>query len=162
MIDLVVLKDDIISGPLSSQLAQLVIDGRDSDIANELNNKIFDGYISRRHLTVCLTKFESVGGLIKWVLDSRTMPDGNPVSFSIYCLFNSINRVVTSDLDLKASIADITKGLLTADPLIKSGLVPQEFIDALNSGEIKISRAEQLFGIGTIVNHENIAKALRG
>lgn len=131
--------------PLYAELASLIEAGQDSAAATALNRQDRSGYISRRHVTSSLARFPAVFGLVRWVVESRTLPSalgGGPADFGMYCLFAAVLLVVESDEGLKAGVTDLSDGLAQLPP----GLVADEFIVALLAGEIKVSRAEELLG----------------
>lgn len=131
--------------PLYAELAPLIATGSDIEVAEILNRQDRTGYIPRRHVAVTLARFPVVLGLMHWVVDSRTMPTafgGGPVDFGLYCLFTTIWFVTNNDEDIKASIPELSAGLAQ----LPIGLIPDAFIAELLSGEIKISRAEEILG----------------
>lgn len=144
--------------PLYAELVPLIAEGRDADAAAALNRRDRPGFVPRRHVAATLARFPAVLGLVRWVVDSRTLPaafGGSPVDFNLYCLFAAIWLVVESDEGLKAGVAELSAGL----GQLPQGLVPNEFATELLAGEVKVSRAEELLGrdvsaheIGTIRN----------
>lgn len=128
--------------PLYAELSLLIADGRDADAADALNRKDRAGYIPRRHVAATLAKFPGVLGLVRWSVESRTLPDGTPVPFSLYSLFVAIWLVVEFDESLKAGVEELQQGLSQ----VPVELVPAEFAVELLSGEVKMSRSEELLG----------------
>lgn len=144
--------------PLYAELASLVAEGRDADAAAVFNRRDRAGFVPRRHVAATLARFPTVLGLVRWVVDTRTMPapyGGGAADFGLYCLFVAIWLVVESDAGFQAFVAELSAGLGQLPP----GLVPGEFTAELLAGEVKISRAEEMLGrevsaneIGTIRN----------
>lgn len=131
--------------PLYEELSPLVAEGRDADAAAVFNRRDRSGCVPRRHVAATLARFPAVLGLVRWVIDTRTMPapyGGGAVDFGLYCLFAAIWLVVESDEGLKAGVAELSAGL----GQLPQGLVPDEFTVELLAGEVKISRAEELLG----------------
>lgn len=137
------------TSPLYKELVPLVEEGQDSEAAGVLNRQDRPGYVPRRHVVATLARFPAVFGLVRWVVDSRTMPapfGGGPIDYSLYCLFATIllvvDTVVENDQGLKAPAAVLSAGLGKVPP----ALVPAEFREELLKGEVKVSRAEELLG----------------
>jgi hypothetical protein len=134
-----------IGRPLYAELAPLIAEERDAEAAVVFNRKDRSGYVPRRHVTATLARHPVVYGLVRWVVDTRTLPTvfgGGPVDFGLYCLFATILLVVDSDEGLKAGVGDLTSGLMS----VPDALVSNAFRSELLAGEVKVSRAEELLG----------------
>lgn len=143
--------------PLYAELAPLIAEGLDAFAADALNRRDRSGYVTRRHIAATLAQFPSVLGLVRWVVDSRTMPaefGGGAASFQLYCLFTVIWLVVESDESLKAGVVELTGGLSQ----VPQGLLPDGFTTALLAGEIKISRSEEVLGREVSENEIGVAR----
>ena len=131
--------------PLYKELAPLAEEGRDADAANALNRRDRPGYVPRRHVAAMLARFPAVLGLVRWTVESRTLPTpfgGGPVDFGLYCLFAAILLVVESDEGLKAGADELSAGLKS----VPVEIIPEAFRKQLLAGEVKVSRAEELLG----------------
>lgn len=131
--------------PLFEELVPLVKEGRDADTAAALNRRDRSGYVPRRHIAATLARFPAVFGLVRWTVESRTLPvpfGGGPVGFGLYCLFAAILLVVESDEGLKAGADELSAGLKS----VPVEIVPEAFRKQLLAGEVKVSRAEELLG----------------
>ena len=140
--------------PLYAELSPLIAGGRDADVAASLNRRDRPGFVPRRHVAATLARFPAVLGLVRWVVDSRTLLDGSPVPFAIYCLFAAIWLVVESDEGLNAGVADLEAGLSAMPP----EMAPPEFREAILAGEVKVSRAEELHGRDISANEIETAR----
>lgn len=145
--------------PLYAELASLIAKGRDADAAAVFNRRDRAGFVPRRHVAATLARFPAVLGLVRWVVDTRTMPapyGGGTVDFGLYCLFAAIWLVVESDEGLKAGVAELSAGL----GQLPQRLVPDEFSAELLAGEVKVSRADEL--LGREVSANEIESARKG
>lgn len=131
--------------PLYAELAPLIALGHDAEVAAVLNRQDRSGYVPRRRIIAALAKFPAMLGLVRWVVETRTMPPaygGGVADFGLYCLFASIWLVVENDEGLKTGVTELTAGLNQ----LPEGLVFAEFATELLAGEVKISRAEEILG----------------
>lgn len=124
-----------------------------------LNALTRPGYVPARHVSVSLATFPGLDGLIHWCLVHGTLPpeyagnvSGVPVPFGVYALLRNLDRVDKSvdKGDLRASVADMTAGLVAAAASPAAAMIPAGFGAFLLAGEVKISRTAELWGHGAV------------
>lgn len=157
------LRAEIASGPLAAELALLPA-GDDAGRALALNRKDRAGYVPARHVSVSLAQYPALDGLIHWCLNHATLPiefGGGAVPFAVYALFRNLDRVDKSvdKGDLRATVADLAAGLAAAAASPAAAMIPAGFGDFLLAGEVKISRAEEVWGYGASVSETAVGNA---
>lgn len=158
------LHTEIASGPLTAELSAVIAIPNDHGVADVLNRKDRQGYVPARWVSVTLARYPQLDGLIHWALVHGTMPaefGGGACPFAVYCLFRNLDRVDKSvdKGDLRATITDLASGLAAVAASPAAALIPNGFGDYLLSGEVKISRAEELFGFGAVVASDDVSQA---
>lgn len=154
---------DNAESPLAADYAAPLAAGNDTAVAALLDAKTFDGYVPARHIVVALATYPVTDALTHWVLQTGTMPDGSAANFAIYTLLRNLDRVARSvgAGDLKADKALLAAGLTAATAALGTDLIPAGFGTLLLAGEVKLSRAEVLWGYGASVSESDVAAARR-
>lgn len=144
-IDLVALKDEIEQDPEKLGYAPLMERGSDADVAHILNDKAGNGAALYR--VASLPRDSFLYALLPATFALATK------SAAVQSKWDRILSVVRSvqSIPLSNDIMDTLYGLVV------DGLATPEEIDAI--GKIQGSRAEILFGQGTIIHHLQVAAA---
>lgn len=150
------LKSDIEGGPLAAELAPLAEAGRDQDVADALNRKDRPG---RKLVDLWQIKLAAIEGgfwpAIKVAAASHPVPEIKAVADTVLDYVDD-RRFSTIDPHRES-----TSAMLGA--LVAGSVITQEHADALTAlADTTVSRAEELFGSGTVIGNMDIAKALRG
>jgi hypothetical protein len=156
------LRAELDGDPLGLGYAALLAAGDDTGVAALLNARVRPGYVPARWVSVSLARYPSLDALIHWCLTHGTLPaeyGGGECPFAVYALFRNLDRVDKSvgAGDLRAAVSDLTAGLAQASAAgLVGAMIPTGFGDYLLSGEVKIGRAEELWGGG--VTESDVAK----
>lgn len=150
---------ELTNDPLGLGYAPLLVTADDAGVAAILNRKDRDGYVpSRECAGVLMARLK--WGLVRWVVDSRTLPvEGSPAApLSLYTLFAT---VYDSFHGPQQPGIRLEKSALVAgcDALIEAELLTEDDKAAILADEVKISRAEELFGYGVVVTPEQVGAA---
>lgn len=146
------LRDEILTGPLAATLAPFVASGSDNEIAAALNKPRYEvaADVSRIDLLMWAAQYDILGPL-----RDAAAERGSPV------------RSIADAALLIFTVADLTS-VNMADPgiaelftaLTQAGIIKAEAVDAIAGRRRIISRAEQAFGAN--VSDADVARALRG
>lgn len=165
------LKAELETGPLAAEIADAWANGRTGEVADALNRKDRSGYVPARWVSVSLARFPTLDALVHWCMTNATLPaefGGGACPFAMYALFRNLDRLDQSvgkgDLradtpDISAALAQAAAANLVADAQNPNRPIPAGFGSYLLSGEVKISRAEELWGYGVGVSLETISEA---
>lgn len=154
MIDYAVLKTELQTDPKALGYAPLIASGSDGALADKLNAKTISG---RKPVDVkTLLRWGASSGVLADIVTNSSSAGDKKVRSICIATLKLLERLDTLDLDdagIRALVdALVTGGVMTAaqkDELLALGNAP-------------VSRTEELFGIGVVVGHEDVAKALRG
>ena len=152
-IDHVKLRTELQTDPAALGYAPLVAAGSDGAVADLLNRANRSG---RRPVSVRdLLRWAAKTGVLADIVgasQSAVMPKGaRAVALAALKLLERLDTLDLDDLDIRAMLdALVAAGVMTA--------VQRD--DLLTLGNATVSRAEQLFGLGAIVDHLDVARAL--
>lgn len=154
--DYLALKTEIQTDPANLGIDDLIVTGRDNQIADILNYKQYRGPVP----IVEISSYCVVNGIIgacEVVASNPTMPDQlRAVCITVTTLLRDDFRLTTCDTDDPAF-------QMACAGLIQAGLMTENNVNAMIAmGENRYSRAEVVFGPGTYVSHTDVAIALRG
>lgn len=152
------LRTEIESGPLAAELAPLVLVRHNVEAAAILNRADQPGWVPARHVVATLA---SVGkwGIVELAVRHRLLSDGNACPSDLYMLFATVQLAAYGSLEppLRMEIAPLTAG---ASTLVTRGILTSGERDAILAGEVKVSRAEHLWGYGVQITAEQIGAAI--
>jgi hypothetical protein len=151
-IDINQLKTELQTDPTNQGYAPLLSAGNDSGVAAQLNIKQFSARAPIK--TVDIKRHAIQNGYWAALKGAAAAHPDAQVRGAATCAIDyaSDTRLETMDLDLPASQAML-------NGLVAAGLISTAQHDELVAmGNINISRAEQLFGIGTQVSADDISR----
>ncbi|HXG76456.1 MAG TPA: hypothetical protein VNJ53_07800 [Gaiellaceae bacterium] len=152
-LDLAALANELRTDPAALGYAPLVASGSDAALADLLNRRNRAG---RRPIAVAplLLRAAASGVLAILTAASQDLTKPAAVRAAALAILKVLDRVDTLDLDDPA-----LRGVL--DGLVAAGVLTAAQRDAVVAfGNAQISRAEELFGPGTVVSHLDVARAL--
>jgi len=154
---------EIQSGPLAGEIAPLwspVTDNTDAAVAAVLNRKDQPGYVQPRDVIVYLCETFK-WGMVPYCFELGEMPDGSAAPFSVYALFSILHLAAYGNVDppLHLQIGPLKIALAS---LVTATLIAQADSDAIAAMEVKISRAEQAWGYGTVISQTQVGNIRTG
>lgn len=154
MIDNIKLKQELQTDPLSLNYNQYLINGNHVNVASLLNAKNYDYYriLNSKELLLWSAQNGRYVNIEKFSDNALQTNEYRSIAKAALAL---INRE-TTELDLnRADVTAMLEALIMLNVLTIS-----DKIELLSLAKIKISRAEQLFGLGTTIHHLDIAGAI--
>lgn len=154
---------EIQGGPLAAEIAPLwspATDNTDAAVAAILNRKDQPGYIQPRDVIVYLSETFK-WGMVDYCTLLGKMPDGSAAPFQVYSLFSILHLTAygTVNPPLHLAIAPLKTAM---SALVAATLITQTDADAIAAKEIKISRAEVVWGYGTQISEHQISEVRIG
>lgn len=163
------LKSEITGDPESLGYATPWAAGSDAGVLALLASPTRPGYVPARWVSVSLAKYPTFDATLAWSMRTGQLPDGTALTgaaFGIFALFQNLARLDKSNTTgepLRAAVADVQAGLAAAG---NAGIVgdsgqpiPSAFGPYLLSGEVKISRVQELWGLDASVSLDDVTTA---
>ncbi len=154
---------EIQSGLLAAEIAPLwspVTDNTDAAVAAILNRKDQPGYVQPRDLIVYLAETFK-WGMVDYCTLLGKMPDGSAAPFQVYALFSILHLAAYGNVNppLHLQISPLKTAM---SALVSATLITQADANAIAAKEIKISRAEVLWGYDTEISEHQISEVRTG
>lgn len=154
---------EIQTGALATQIAPLwspVTDNTDASVAALLNLKNQPGYVQPRDVIVYLAE-NFKWGMVPYCYELGKMPDGTTAPFAVYSLFSILHLAAYGSVNppLHLAIGPLTTAM---GQLVTAGLITSADQTAIAAMEIKISRAEVVWGYDTEITQEQVSKVRTG
>lgn len=154
---------EIQSGLLAAEIAPLwspVTDNTDAAVAAILNRKDQPGYVQPRDLIVYLAETFK-WGMVDYCVELGKMPDGSTASFQVYSLFSILHLAAYGSVNppLHLAIAPLNTAIAA---LVNAGLITSQDQMAIAAKEIKISRAQELWGYDLVISSRQISDIRHG
>lgn len=148
---------EIQSGPLAGEIAPLwspVTDNTDAAVAAVLNRKDQPGYMPARQLIAYLAE-HFLWGMVPLCHDHLKLPNGSDAPLEVYKLFAALHLAAygTVNPPLRMAVGPLTAAMAS---LVKLNLITPDDQAAILAMEVKVSRAEQVWGYDTAITPRQI------
>lgn len=155
--------NEILNGPLKDEIAPLwspVTDDTDAAVAAVLNRTDRAGYVPVRDVIVYLAETFK-WGIVDYCVELGKMPDGSTASFQVYSLFSILHLAAYGSVNppLHLAIAPLNTAMAA---LVNAGLITSQDQMAIAAKEIRISRAQELWGYDLVISSRQISDIRHG
>lgn len=151
------LRAEILDGPLKTEIAPFwspVTDDTDTEVAKILNRKDLPGYVPARTLIAYLAE-HLLWDMVPLCHDHLKLPNGSDAPLEVYKLFAALHLAAygTVNPPLRMAVGPLTVAMTS---LIRLNLITSDDRAAILAMEVKVSRAEQVWGYDTAITPRQI------